>query len=196
MTKTKHPPEMLDTYRSTWVELDNRNRVGKITTHPRFRTEWRGTPAVVTIACDRYRLADYGSDPGRLTDWRAYASEARAIDLDGTEDWQRYHRGDNLTDTARARLGEQCRPLALAWLDSPAFAAEYRRALVYALIREIDELRPSSDPEGARALRAIETNAADLGARDVADLKRLVRRFTDWAEARNALSESIGKSGR
>ena len=193
MPKTTTPPELLDTYRSTWITLDNRYRVSKIETFPMLRTEWRGTPAVVTMPCDRYRT---GAEPGRLTDWRVYAREARAVDPDAADEWAHYHRGAELTDTARSRLGVLAEPVVRAWLDSPAFAAEYRRALVYALIREIDELRPSLDPEGARALAAIECNADQISKADAADLRRIVRRFNDYAKARNALAESIGKTNR
>lgn len=179
MTATE-APALVDAYRSTWVELNAYGRVSKIETFPRFSATWRGRPVVVTMACDRY-LAGMDRDSLSLTEWRAYAREAREAADDG--------RGAELTELARSRLGAELRPIVLAWLDSPGFRAEYVRAIVSACLREIADARPAVDSEGSRFARAVEANANALGSLELRRLAKVRARWAEFADAYNAAGE-------
>lgn len=80
-------------------------------------TEWRGAPVIVTMRADRYRHSS------GLSEWRVYASEARS------KTNEPYGFGAHVTDTARQRLNDACKPLALTWLDSDDYRTSEADAL-------------------------------------------------------------------
>ncbi len=142
MTAIKIPePTLTEAHRSTSVRLSGSGDVERIKTLPRFATEWRGVSVVVEMSCDRY-LAGMDRNNLRLTDWRVYASEAR----EKTD--AEYGYGAHVSDTARSRLSAACQPVALAWLESDGFAAEYRAALVTQIMRELTENSRYRDDTG------------------------------------------------
>ncbi len=163
MAAVKIPePTKVDAYQSTWVELDAHGEVSKVETFPKYATEWRGDEVIVTMSCDRYLTANWGSEPGRLTDWRVYASEVRALKRDEDGAIAPYGYGAEVSDTARHRLSEACKPLALAWVESDEGREAFRLALVSAIVRQLrDEAGRYGDTGRVRRLIAKHVDTLD-----------------------------------
>ena len=93
-----------------------------------FTATWLGEPVIVTMQADRY------THSSGLSDWRIYAEQARSFDADANGG-----RGHELTDTARRRLSDACRPLMVAWLESDEYAPSLANAVRNMIVREMDE---------------------------------------------------------
>lgn len=143
-------PELLDTYRSHWVTVGYHG-MEKEEVYPRFLTEWRGERVVIAMACDRYADSNY-----RVGAWRVVASEANYVTIPPSAvttgpapayvtglDPLKFERGSSVTDLARRRLAEACKPLALAWLESESYRVSERLAYVHAIKREFSDMRGS-----------------------------------------------------
>lgn len=99
--------------------------------------EWRGTPAALTYRIRRYTAS------GGLTDWTCYLERA---DIGGhfeTNDRGVVLRPADRTDpteTARQRLADAGRPLAVALIDTPEFVTEVNRSLCRMIVRTLTEV--------------------------------------------------------
>jgi len=102
-----------------------------------FRATWRKRPVIVTMQADRY------THSSGLSEWRIYATEARYFDPE-----RNGGRGELVTDTARQRLSEACRPAVAAWLDSDEYPASLADAVRNMIVREMgDRYRPNTARE-------------------------------------------------
>lgn len=178
MTATKiDTPELIEGHRSHWVELDAYASKGiplKVEVFPKLETSWRGQPVIVHMNCDRYR-ASFQGEGEKLTDWRVYAHEARIK----TDEPYRY--GDHVSDLARRRLGDACKPIVMAWLESPEYAESERQAYVRALVRELKQDRVSDDAHRVRGL--IPVYAERIGQRAAAQLVKACNAFDAYQKA-------------
>lgn len=93
-----------------------------------FKAEWRGLPVIVTMQADRY------THSSGLSDWRIYAESARYYDADANGG-----RGADVTDLARQRLSEACRPAMSEWLHGDEYAGSLSRAVRNMIVRQIGE---------------------------------------------------------
>ena len=100
-----------------------------------FKATWRGEPVIVTMQADRY------THSSGLSDWRIYAEQARSFDPE-----RNGGRGDDLTDTARGRLSDACKPLMAAWLDSDEYAPSLANAVRNMIVREMKDRHTSTAP--------------------------------------------------
>lgn len=156
---------------SHWFEpVANSHSGGKEEAFLTYAATWRGRPVEVRMSLDRYTVAD-----GTWSPWRVYASEAREAPTEA----RRY--GAHLTDTARERLSQQYRPVALAWTDSPAYATSRARAVAASLYRLAARMAPD-DYRGTRELsERLATLATELGAPDRDRLARAADAFDAFA---------------
>lgn len=145
-TRTVQVP-VFHTTRHHSITLDQYGRHGlKEEVFGYFGTNWRNTPAIVTMYADRYTYAD-----GRLSDWRMYAREAREYVSDATDDYKREN-GPSLTDLARSRLGDSCKPQMEEWLTgnvalpSGTYRQSEQRAYYRAIRNLVRDLSPYGDP--------------------------------------------------
>lgn len=93
-----------------------------------FRATWRGQPVMVTMSADRYTYSG-----GEMSDWRVYAQDARYFDPE-----RNGGRGDDVTETARWRLSDACRPVMIGWLASDAYAGSLACAVRNMIVREAE----------------------------------------------------------
>lgn len=122
--------------------------------YPLFTATWRGQPVRVEMRVDRYKHSSGWSD------WRIYAGGAYNTDTSASSG-QPGFRGDPVSDTARSRLGDLCKPLVEEWLNSPAYKASRAHAFQHAVRRELaNDLRPSYGTD--RAKRLLELNRSEL----------------------------------
>lgn len=116
-----------------------------------FETTWRGRPALVTLSADRYRHSS------GMSEWRVYANDAKEHDP------ERYGgRGDDLTDLARRRLGEQLIPVARVWLASESYAESRQTAFYHALDHMARELSAFSRRDTGDLRKALATFGHEL----------------------------------
>lgn len=95
-----------------------------------FTATWLGEPVIVTMQADRY------THSSGLSDWRIYAEQARSFDPEANGG-----RGPDLTDTARKRLSDACRPAMAAWLESDEYPASLADAVRNMIVREMTDTR-------------------------------------------------------
>ncbi len=136
-----------------------------------FDTEWRGTPARVTIRVYRQRHRE-GNTLGKWSKWFSYATEARAIDPEANG-----QRGKELTDTARSRLGEGLTTLAEAWIGTPDYVASRQRAVA----RFVRDLFPNVD----RVRAAITKYNAELSTTDIDRFARAADAYQRYLDVFN-----------
>lgn len=139
---------------------DNGNgRGGKEEVYGYFSATWRGDPVMVTMSCDRYTVAS-----GEWTDWRVYAQDARqgTFYRDREDGPLLQERGPYVTDTARSRLNDACKPAMLEWLAGDEYPTSRKNALRYMILRQFsDDATGYYGPKRGREM--IDRHAADLG---------------------------------
>ena len=100
-----------------------------------FTATWLGEPVIVTMQADRY------THSSGLSDWRIYAEQARSFDPEANGG-----RGPELTDTARRRLSDACKPLMVAWLEGDEYAPSLADAVRNMIVREMKDRHTSTAP--------------------------------------------------
>lgn len=111
-----------------------------------FNATWRGQPAAVSMRADRY------THSSGLSEWRVYSSDVKAGAWDPETNWYA-EKGDDLSGTARSRLGDELRPMVMEWLASEAYEVSERAAYLSAMRGMLYEARPYTDP--TRDLRRV-----------------------------------------
>ncbi len=139
-----------------------------------FETTWRGRPALVTLSADRYRHS------GGMSEWRVYASDAKEHDPE-----RNGGRGDDLTDLARRRLGEQLIPVAREWLASEGYARSRQTAFYHALDRMARELSAFSRRDTSDLRKALATFGHELPPERQDQLFSAAARFDAFLEVLN-----------
>jgi hypothetical protein len=166
---TKVIPSELVRVGSHTVTLDRSGKVEREEMFPVFNTEWRGQPATLQMEANRYRHSQ------GMSDWRIFPRDAR----EGHYDVRTY--GNELTDTARQRLGEQNTETVSAWLASDEYAASRRLAFVYALRRIAGELRTYGDVPSRDLRTAVERCSDELTSDDVGRFISVAQAFDTFA---------------
>lgn len=136
-----------------------------------FDTTWRKLPALVTLSADRYRHSE------GMSDWRIYASDAKEHDPE-----RNGGRGDDLTELARRRLGEQLKPIAQQWLASEAYAQSRQTAFYHAIDRMARELSAFSRQDTKDLRNTIVTFASELPPGAVQQLHDAAQAFDKFLE--------------
>lgn len=136
-----------------YVTFQHNGEVSKKEVCFTFEAEWQGQPCQVRLEADRYRHT------AGLSDWRVVPTSARRY-----TDLERKGPLVPLTETAKSRLGDACRPLALAWLTSPACDTAERRAFYEAILRGLNEPRLSFEEPTREVRRLIAKHAERLDA--------------------------------
>jgi hypothetical protein len=91
----------------------------------RFSAVWRGERVQVDMTANR----SPGHDNEHWSSWHPWVSRTNPA----------------VSDTARSRLGDVCRPLALEWLASDAYKPARQRAFEALIARELRDERYNAD---------------------------------------------------
>lgn len=144
--KEQPTPELIKTSVSVRLEVSGCG-VNREEAFLYFDTEWRGSPAAVTMQASRYTYARQGNQQDDWSPWVIYASAAEAGSWRETiESDYRVGRGGYLTDTAKKRLSDQCEPIVRKWLGGTNYLMAKRDAVFYAVKNLAHDFRPYSDP--------------------------------------------------
>lgn len=158
--------ELVETSRSHWIALDWRSGRREITSeelYPIVRVGWNGADLQVRVHARRY-LSSSG-----WTDWHTVATdEARRHDADA-EHWHELERVP-MSDVARSKISAVCRPVVLEWLESDEYPAARRRAVAYAIRRELRDERTGTD----RLQDTLENLASEISEDELDNLQRAV----------------------
>lgn len=146
-----------------------------------YHTEWRGEPAAVTMQGDRYTVHSVSDQCDRLTDWRVHCQEARSgwYRCDAAPDGKLGH---HLTETARRRLGDACRPDAVAWLASEEAAERLRRAYFSAAVRDLTGTTPHPPHTRDRGAQLLDRWGEHMGEEHAGRFRVLVDAWETWNE--------------
>jgi hypothetical protein len=167
---------------SHWIALGHYNEVEKEELFMTFGATWRGRPVVVKMSADQYRHSS------GMSNWRIYAIEAREADRTN-QSGDYLGRGNNLTDTARRRLGDDLADVVRRWLDSPLYEESRRFAMDRCLMRMVGELGGNgrSRTDTVRAAIDKQADAAHLAtvtrARNACDAFDAFRAIMEGEEA-------------
>jgi hypothetical protein len=115
-------PVLIDT-RSHSVSLGYRRSLEKEEFFPNFTAVWRGKAYHVDMEASRYAFSD-----GTLSEWRIFARHIR----------------EGYTELARMALGDACKPLVLAWLDSDTYKVSRAQAFARQIASTLREERYST----------------------------------------------------
>lgn len=122
-----------------------------------FLASWRGEPAAVTMQADRYSCGTREEvAAGRLSPWRIYATEARTK----SDDPGAF--GAHLSDTARHRLSDACKPLVEEYLAGAEYLETRRAAIGRAVLAGVDDLRLYLSSPTGDLRRRLEAHRAEL----------------------------------
>lgn len=171
--------ELVQRFRSHSITLDwnnGRRDVSKEELYPIVRATWRGQELNVQLNADRYRHSS------GLSEWRVWIYNARRV----LEEESGYAAEVALSDVARAKLNEVCRPIVLELLESEDYQRARRRALCRAIKYELREA--AGHGYGLERIRdTLEHLADELEFEHLCELRRLVGVAQELADGLDAI---------
>jgi hypothetical protein len=154
---------------ATMGPIEHRMCVQEEKVYLTFEAKWRGRPVRIEMLVRRY-----WSSSG-MTPYYVSPHEAREAATEGR--W----RGDELTPTARGRLGEQFKDVAMAWVDTDAYKASEGTATRHAIERIAREMRPYGEDPARDLKLAIKRNLCKLSPEDKQRLRQVASLFNAFA---------------